>query len=83
MKPFAEWTTADLEARFNALATKAEAATDMSPSFFDILDEVTALSCILARRRGKACYTAMQDHPAIFDAPYAVFTDEPDGVAVN
>lgn len=83
MKPFTEWTTAELEARFDILATKAEFATDMTPAYFDLLDEVTALSCILARRHGKQCFTVTQDHPPIFDAPYAVYSDEPDGAAVN
>jgi hypothetical protein len=78
MKPFARWSEAELQARFDSLTAQVEAANEarMDLIMFELLDESTALAAILGRRRGGSTYAALQDHPPAEDPPFAVYVDE-------
>jgi hypothetical protein len=78
MKSFAQWTTAELQTRFDSLTAQVEAAckADMTDHMFELPDESTALAAIPGRRRGGSVFAALQDHPQAEDPPFAVLVDE-------
>jgi len=78
MIPFARMPIEELQARFDSITAQVEAAciADMDAIMFELLDEATALSAILSRRRGGSSYAALQDHPQAMDEPFAVYVDE-------
>ena len=78
MTPFARMPIEELQARFDSIIAEVEAAckADMDAHMFELLDEATALTAILARRRGGSTYAALQDHPPAEEPPFAVYVDD-------
>ena len=74
MKAFAKMSTAELQTQHDVLTAECEAAchkADLCDYYFELVDELIALSAILGRRNGSEIYATLAHRPMGEDAALA------------